>query len=1100
MKLVLGRAGSGKSYYCMNEIKENLLEAYSGPLIYMVPEQFSLTAEYDISKVIGKGGILDVEVLTFKRLCHRIYNEFGYEKQAISKSGKAMLVYSIMKDLEKDLTLLAGVDKKIGLVTMVCDLISEFKRYNISPDILINANVENERLANKLKELSYIYTEYEKRIKDKFVDGDDDLKIVLEFIAKSKLISDAKIWIDGFDGFTPQELEVIKALNKKVDLTIAIASDKEDSELFVLNKKSIEKIKRFANVEEVYLDDIKRFDNPELLHIEKNFNLFQTNIYEGETNNIDISIASNPYVEIENIAIDIMKKVRDENIRYKDILVTSRNIESYKPVIRMVFERYNLPYFIDAKTDLAIQPLVSLVMSLLEVCNRNFMKDNVITYLKTGLSNIEDFNDIDMIENYVLRYGINGSKWLEEWTYGSEEQNNKVNEIRRRVVEPIVNLKQKLNSKKTVKEIAVAVYEFLVQINVEGRIQSLFEQIKNKDDILSVENMFADSYIQVWNIFIRLLDELVSVMGDEKSSFEKFQALLKQGVSTEQIGLIPTSKDQITIGDIARSKNSHINNLYVIGVNDGLFPMQYNDEGFINDNERNILLDSNVEIAKDTKMMLLEENFNIYKILTTSMSKLHLSYPIVDDAGVTLRPSSIINQMRKMFKNIKENNLITKEFKWDDLINTKESAFIHLAQEIRKSKDSKTIDNHWFAIYRWFEENNPEYVNIIRSGLDFNNSIEYIERKNAIGLYGNVMSSSVSKMETYASCPFMFYLKYGLKAEERKIYKLQTPDIGIFMHDILDKFAKYMEKQKISWRDIEKEELDEIASKIIDETLSEFKYSILTSSNKLKFLSLKLKRVVKRVLWVITLHIKTSNFEVAKSEMKFGDNSEYPPIEIELEEGRKLSLRGVIDRIDIAKTEDGNYVRIIDYKSSSKEINLSNVYYGLQLQLITYLDVVSNNEMLPGGALYLKLDDPIIKSKKDMTVQEIEDEIRNRLKMNGIILADVKLIKAMDNEMTTESLNMNLKMKSDGTYIKMPVATHEELSKLCKHTKRLLKQFAEEILNGNIKNEPIRNKTKTPCEYCDYKIICNFDRELGNKFKHINELKKEEIFEQLSIL
>lgn len=1097
MRIITGRAGYGKSYYCMNEIKQNLEEGYDGPLIYIVPEQFSLGAEYDVSKVINKGGILEVQVLTFKRLCHRIYNEFGYESKSISAAGKAMLIYSIMRDLEKDLILLKGVDRKAGLITTVCDLISEFKRYNITPEVLLQVNTKNKRLSDKLRELAYIYREYEKRIDGKFIDSDDDLRIVTKYIEQSKIPYNAKIWIDGFDGFTPQELEVIKALNKKADVTIAISESRDENELFLLNRKTIEKLKRFANIEEINLDEAKRFENDEIRHIEKNFNAFPVESYENKTKHVDISVTSNLYQEVENIACDVLRKVRDEGYRYDNILIATRNIEVYKPIFKMIFERYNIPYFIDTKTDLSLQPLVCLVMSLLDVCSKNFMTESVISYLKTGLTNIEDYNDIDLIENYVLKYGIKSTKWLDEWKYDKNEVNDKINQIRQKIIEPIQMFKQKLNGKKTVKEFVVAVYEFLVQINVEKNIQNLLEQIKDSDSIMSTENMFANSYIQVWNIFIKLLDELVDTLGTEKITFDKFQAVLKAGISTQQIGLIPTNKDQLTIGDIARSKNSHIDILYVVGVNDGLFPMQYNDEGFINDNERNLLLENDIEIAKDTKMMLLEENFNIYKILTTSKKELHISYPIADDAGTVLRPSSIINQLKKMFPKITENNMVMSDFSWEDLVNTKNSTFVHLASEVRKGKNEEKVDDRWFTVYKWFENNNPDFISLIKAGLSFKNTVSSMSKTSAQSLYGSTMNSSVSKLETYASCPFMFYLRYGLNAKERKVYKLETPDVGIFMHDILDKFSRHLEKQDISWRSLEKEDIEEITSTIVDETLSEFKYNIFTSNNKLKFLSLKLKRVVKRVLWLITLHIKTSEFDVAGSEITFGENAKYPPIEIELEEGNKLVLNGKIDRIDIAKTEDNKYIRVIDYKSSSKDIKLSNVYYGLQLQLITYLDVVSSKDILPGGALYLKLDDPIITSKKDIPIEQIEDEIRKKLRMNGIILSDVKLVKAMDTNIGTESNNINLSVKKDGTFSKMPVATEDELKKLCKHTKYLLKQFAEEILNGNLKNEPIKNKGKTPCTYCDYKTICNFDKELGNRFKYINELKNEEVFEQM---
>ena len=1131
MKIVTGRSGSGKSYYCMNEMKQALEEGTDCPLLYVVPEQFSLTSEYDLSSIIGRGGILEVQVLTFKRLCHRIYNEFGYQSETISKAGKAMLVYSVMKDFEKDLVLLNGVDKKAGLVSTVCDFISEFKRYNIVPEMLLNADTGNTRLGEKLKELAYIYAEYEKRIDGKFLDSDDDLRVVKAFIENSKLTSGAKIWIDGFDGFTPQELEVIKILNKIADVTIAITTDKVTSsnenisnagnstgrELFLLNRKTIEKLKRFANIDEVYLDKIQRFENPELIHLEENFNQFplkaftESNKSQASTNDmrgsdvspITISMFPNMYAEVENIACSILSKVRDENYRFDQILVATRNMEAYKPILKMIFERYQIPYFVDDKSELSVQPLISLVTSLLDICSKSFQTDSAITYLKTGLTNIEDSSDIDLIENYVLKFGIKGTKWLDSWNYDKDEVNEKINSIREKIVVPIIAFKEKLASRKTVKEIATSLYEFLCDIHVQDNLERFLEKLNenNSEEMLSTDTMFMNSYLQVWNIFMNLLDELVAVMGDERISFEKFERALKAGVSSVQIGLIPTNKDQLVIGDISRSRNSHISILYVLGVNDGLFPMQYDDEGFLNDYERNLLLENHIEIAKDTKMLLLEENFNIYKILTTPKKELHISYPIADDSGSTLRPSMIISELKKMFPHIPMNDFVAQEAPWQSFVNTVDSTFVHLASEMRKNKNHEKIDKAWLEVYDWYKKNENSKAALIESGLGFQNTVSNLTKTSSQSLYGNTMNSSVSQMETFASCPFMYYLKYGLNVKERKVFKLATPDIGTFMHDILDQFAKHMEKNHLSWRELEKEDIDRISSQIVDDTLGEFKYSIFTSNNKLRFLSIKLKRVVKRVLWVITLQIKNSEFDVASSELEFGkgENAKLPAIEIELEEGNKVLLNGKIDRIDIAKTDDGKFIRVVDYKSSSKSINLSNVYYGLQLQLITYLDVVSKDDLLPGGALYLKLDDPIIKTKKDISTEEIEEEIRKKLRMDGIILADAKLVRAMDTQMISESSNLNLKLKKDGTYGSMPTANEEEIKLLMKHTKKILKQFAEEILNGKVENVPVKNDRKSPCSYCDYKEICNFDKELGNRFKKINELKNEEVFEQMKL-
>ena len=320
------------------------------------------------------------------------------------------------------------------------------------------------------------------------------------------------------------------------------------------------------------------------------------------------------------------------------------------------------------------------------------------------------------------------------------------------------------------------------------------------------------------------------------------------------------------------------------------------------------------------------------------------------------------------------------------------------------------------------------------------------------------------------------------------------------MHEIIDRFSEYVIKNNISLREIEKDETEKIVSQLVDELLVDFKNNIFNSSSQMKRLVVRLKRVIKRVIWVIVNHIRNGEFEISGSEVEFGKDKGLSAVEIELSDGNKLLLNGKIDRIDIAKTEEGKFIRIIDYKSYNKELKLSDIYYGLQLQLLVYLDAAMEKDLLPGGMLYLKLDDPIMKTKKNISKEEIEEEINKKLRMKGVILSDARLIKAMDTNMTNESSVLDLSVKKDGTFTsKVPVATKEQFTELRNHMKKILKQMGDEILNGNIKNEPIKKKSKSACEFCDYKLICRFDKELGNKFKIINDLKNDQVFEQLSL-
>lgn len=1107
MKLVYGRAGSGKSYYCMNEIKKNIENDVSNTMIYIVPEQYSLGAEFELSNMLQKDGTINIQVLSFKRLAYRLFNELGFTKSTFSKASKSMLIYHIMLEQEKNLLLLKGVSKNRGLVDTVADIISEFKRYNISWETLEKVKVENEYLKMKLHDLALIYRLFEEHILNEYIDIDSRLTVLSRLICKSNMLKEAKIWIDEFDSFTPQELEIIEELEKVANVTVTLTYDKyaTNDELFIVSKKTYDKLKKHTNIEEVFLDKPKRFSNKEFLHLENNIFRFPFRKYDMPTEKIHIHIEANPYTEIENIAKTISKKIREEKLRYENIAILTRDVDSHKTIFKRIFEKYGIPFFFDDKKELAMQPLLTLVTSLFDIISKNFKYEHVFNYLKTGFTNIQDMNDIDLIENYVLQYGIRGiSSWQKNWEYPHEKL-DKINLIREKIITPITHFKESVNGKKTAKEIATNLYNFLIEINAYEAVQKKVELVCYSSNVTSSELEILNTYIQVWNILMNLIDELVGCLGNELMSFDVFKNVLLQGISQHQIGILPTSNDQIMIGDITRTRNSNVKILFIIGVNDGVFPMSFQSEGFISDNERDFLLESGIELAKNTKLLLLEDNFNLYKALTTPTHEIYLSYPIANNEGNALRPSTIINQIKNIFPNV---DIHSNVLSVNDDIYTIEGAFSPLLKNIRNYYDGNEIESKWKNTYLWFLKNDAEKLLKVQSGLDYKNTIEYLDQNHSKMLYGNELYGSVSRLESYANCPFSYYLKYGLNINDRIVFKLETPDIGSILHNIIDSFCKYFIEKNISLREVSKEDADKVVSQLVDELLKDFKNNIFNSSNQMKVLSGRLKRVVKRMIWIIINHIKSGEFEVEGTEVGFGKDKQFSAVEIDLSNGNKLMLTGYIDRIDVAKTEDGKYIRIIDYKSYNKELKLSDVYYGLQLQLLVYMDAAmenittdatTENELLPGGMLYLKLDDPLIKTKKEISIDEIEAEIAKKLRMKGVILADAKLLKAMDSNMINESNVLDLSIKKDGSYTaKVPSASKEQFHDLIKHMKMILKQIGDEIISGNIKNEPIKKKGQTACEYCHYKEICRFDKELGNKYRIINELKNDEVLNRIS--
>lgn len=1108
LRIIYGRAGSGKSEYCYQEIAKEIEK--NEKIFLITPEQFSFTAEKKLMEAVKTEAVLQAEVIHLSRLAKRVIKEIGIKDDRMTKCGKAMLISHILTTQKKELKYLSKSEENIDLAI---SSITELKKHGVTVERLKEQieKTENIYLKTKLQDISIIYEQYDEQIKQSYIDEADELTILAQNIEKIEWLKNSIIYIDEFAGFTYSEYHVIKELikyAKQVNITITVddlgQTLNPDTDIFYANKITVKKLQEIVEQNElkqekpIKLTEIKRFKTPELKYIEGHLFKTQSTKYEQKVENLSMFLAKNQYTEIEYIAKEITKLVKEKNKRYNDIAIITKNIQNYSNLAKVIFEKYDIPIFIDEKRELSQNIIIQYVLSIFEILQKNYSKESVFQYAKMGFLDIEQ-GDIFKLENYCTKWGIKQNKFKKDFVYELEDNKQEVeyyNELRKRIIEPIEKLRQKIRKEKTAKAVTLAIYEFLEEQKIEEKISLKMQELKqkNREDLVQ-------EYKESYEILINVLDEIVKIFKDENITINQYSNILKQGLKASSLGKIPGTQDQVIMGDVDRSRSHKVDTIFIIGLNDGVYPSINKSEGFLGDEDREYLKEQGIELAKGTLENLYDDNFNIYKAFTTAERELHLSYSSADTEGGALRPSIYITKIKKMFPNLKEtSDVITQKYE----ITNQKVTYEALIEKLAKIQE-KELEPEWKETYRYFE-NEASWKNKLEKdlqGLSYTNIPQNIETTTIEKLYGNVLKTSVSKLETYKKCPFSYFLKYGLNLKQKEELKIQNFDTGSFMHEIIDLFFNQVKEENIQLTELlgEEEKIRKIVNQIVETKLDYGKYRF-TATVKYKILIQRLERMVTKALKYIVESLVYSDFNVEGTEVEFDNGKEYKPIKITLGTGKRIEIRGKIDRVDIARTSDGNYLRIIDYKSSARNVDLNEVYAGISIQLLTYLDAIcEEKDLMPAGILYFNLIEKNV-NPKVKTEEAIEEEIRKQFKMKGLILADIEVMKMQDNNLkegkTSKIIPAGISGKGAINKRDTNGVEQEEFEVLQKYIGKIIKEIGKEILQGKIDLKPTNYKGKTPCRYCEYHAICGFDaRNNKNKYEYIENLSKDDIIRKM---
>lgn len=1149
LRMLIGRTGSGKTTLCLNEIQNRLLENPEGtPIIYIVPEQMTFLSEYRLSTAPGLGGMIRAQVYSFSRLAWRILQESGgISRYHLNSVGINMLIRKIIDEQKENLKTFQRMADKNGFIQQVEKMLIEFKRYCVQPEELAAVNGLSgtaKVLKDKLNDLEILFRNFEDATFNKYINSEDYFRLLAEKTSSSQYVKNAEIYIDGFYSFTPQENRIIAELLKVCKrVTIAMTTDQlwlesapDELNLFRLSGQACHSIYEIAKTEgipmetPVVLAGTRKWKEPSLNHLEAEFDSLPASPYSGQST-VHICQAVNRRAEIEGIAREIFDLVRLNGYRYRDIAVLIRNGKDYHEIVEPVFQDYKIPYFIDQKRTMLNHPLIEFIRSSLEIVNGHWRYEPVFRAIKTELlyplhENAGRLREkMDNLENYVLAHGIKGAKWTrkERWLYrringlefastmqtdADKKAEQELNELRLMVTAPILRLSRRLRRADSGRKLCEAVYLYLEELEISSKLEKWKTTSEQAGNLVKMRE-----HDQVWNAVIDLLDQFVEILGDENVSIKEFATILEAGFDSLKFSLIPPSLDQVLIADLEKSRLSEIKAAFVIGMNEGILPAKISDEGILADEDREQLLRVGMKVAPDSRTRLLDEHFLAYMAFTTPSEVLYVSYPLANDEGKAIIPSSYVKRIEELFPTRHEHLYVSepselKETEQLRFVSNRGTTLSYLASQLQLKKKNYPINEFWWDVYNDYANGNwKEQAQKVLASLFYANKTKKLPDAITEELYGDTIQASVSRMELFNGCPFSHFAGYGLNLKERQLFRLKAPDIGELFHAALKTISEMVNEQNLTWAQLTKEQCERLAKQAVAALAPRLQNEILLSSERHQYIQRKLEQIITRASYVLTEHAKSSGFVPLELELAFGPKGKLPPLSFSLKNGKKMELVGRIDRVDQAKDDNNDlFLRVIDYKSSEKDVNLSEVYFGLSLQMLTYLDVIMtyskelvSMEATPAGVLYFHVHNPIINAAKVLTMEEIEAELLKKFKMNGLMLSDQNVIRLMDNSLESgNSAIISAGIKKDGALTKnSKVASIGEFENLRQYVREIYVKSGNSIVDGAVEIAPYKLKNKTSCTFCTYKTVCQFDESIDNNHYRVLTPKSNERILQL---
>ena len=1099
LRIIYGAAGTGKSSSLMREIKDG---AGSGArYILLVPEQYSHEAERELCAVCGDGLSLYGEVLSFTGLAREVSGAVGGgAREYLDKGGRLLCMSLAVEGVYARLRAYSSARSRAELQSMLLGAVTELKTACVTSEQLAEASeAASGALADKLYDLSLITEAYDAVAENGAADPTDRMSLLAQEIEDSRCFEGYHIYIDGFTDFTAQERRVLDAMMIcGAELTVCLSCDdlSSGSEIFALSRKTARQLMRYARDNGIEVrTELWRGEstkNPDLAYYADNMFTYTAPDDERKTDRIRAYATRSVEEECEFAASEALRLARDEGCRWRDIAVCAKGFDDYRLGLEQAFAAYGVPIYTARRADMLSKPLPTLISAAYETILGGWEAEDVFEYLRTGYAGLDD-NECDELESYVFLWQLHGSAWTkpEPWSlhpggYGkkpdekSEARLKHINELRETAAEPLRRFAKNAGKAQTAIEQARALAGLLEEL---GLAEKLSDRAKALAD--SGRGAEAQETAQLWDIICTALEQCAAVLGDTAADAEYFKSLFMLMLSQYDIGTIPASLDCVTAGEMDRMRRRSIKHLIVIGATEDRIPGTGGDSGIFSADERLRLSELGIDIGGGLDDEMWRSFSDIYNCLTLPSEGLIFCRCEIGESGEKTRSAFVVNRAKALF-GIDETRFDVSRAR----LGAAAPALLCAAQSF---SGGGTISA---SAAKYFSEHEPEKMQKLKRANERGRG--KLSKRSVKALYGDRLYLSSSRIDKFSSCRFLYFMRYALKAQPHEPARFSAPEVGTFVHRILERvLSEAHERGGIKL--MSDDEIIELTDKYVAEYVSTELNDFREHSARFKHLFRRISADARSIVLDSVAELRRSDFEPLSFELDLSKETKIPPVEIG-SEADQLVLTGVIDRVDGWLHDGKIYLRVMDYKTGRKKFNLSDVLYGMNLQMMLYLfalgkygDRLYGREVVPAGVLYVPARDSVLSIEGNESDADIAKKRTGALRRSGFILNDPDVIAAMEHG--DDPAYIPVKVKT-GKYPFDPFFSAEQMGLLARRIDETLRDMASELRAGSIAADPYyRSQQENACINCDYFDACRFaDGENGESMRSTPRLTATKVW------